>query len=55
LFGPHRGLLSRADHASRQRRGRPAQTGHRVARHRGRPPSFPTNRPTWPVSPYSSN
>lgn len=49
------GLLSRADHAPRQRRGRPAQTGHQVARNRGRPSSFPTNEPTRLAFPYSSN
>ena len=26
-----------------------------MARHRGRPPPFPANRPTWPAQPYSSN
>src|SRR5918995_2037036 len=55
IVRPSAGLVSCADHASRQRRGRPTQTGHRVARHRGRPSPFPTNRPPWPAPGYSPN
>lgn len=33
----------------------PTQTGHRVARHRGRPSPFPTNKPPWPAVEYSPN